>query len=97
MTLRDFMRGRLGAQIKCGVRGQVVRRIAVNGEIADIDAITETVGVPLDTVLQYQSWTFDRGSIIFDLEGRGILKLCTEFDVISYDDDGSWEEVPCPS
>ena len=97
-TLRAFMQGQLGAEIRCAYRGTVVRKLVVNADsnIVDIDfGDGEVQGLDLDLELCYEPWVMDRGSITFQIpshilrpgmspDGRG--KLCTEFDVVCFDD-----------
>ena len=97
-TLRAFMQSQLGAEIRCAYRGTVVRKLVVNADanIVDIDfGDGEVCGLDLDLELRYEPWVMDRGSITFLIpshifqpgtapSGRG--KLCTEFDVVCFDD-----------
>ena len=104
-TLRAFMQGQLGAEIRCAYRGTVVRKLVVNADanIVDIDfGDGEVQGLDLDLELCYEPWVMDRGSITFQIpshifrlgmspDGRG--KLCTELDVVRFDD--GTEAVVC--
>ena len=96
-TIKELMRGHLGAEIVCAMRGQVVRKLVVNPDmnIVDIDfGGGEVVGLALDTELHYEAWTMDRGSFTFRIpahllrpdmpDGRGCF--CTEFDIVRFDD-----------
>lgn len=86
MTFRDFMKGHTSCEIRCLYRGDVVRRLTVNGDTLHLDAISEAIDLPLTTAIVYEAWTFDRGSLLFALPGAPLLKLCTEFDRIVFDD-----------
>ena len=104
-TLRAFMQGQLGAEIRCAYRGTIVRKLVVNADsnIVDIDfGNGEVHGLDLDLELCYEPWVMDRGSITFQIpshilrpgmspDGRG--KLCTELDVVCFDD--GTEAVVC--
>jgi hypothetical protein len=103
-TIRELMRGHLGAEIVCAYRGQVVRKLVVNPDvnIVDIDfGDGEVIGLDLDTELHYESWMMDRGSITFRIPDHllrpdmspGVQgKFCTEFDIMRFDD-GTEESV----
>ena len=84
-TLREFMRGHLGAEIWCAYRGEVVRKLVVNPDsnIVDIDfGDGEVHGF------------MDRGSVMFKIPADilqpgspdGCGKICTELDVVCFDD-----------
>ncbi len=93
-TLRDIMQNRLGAQIVCAVTGKVVRYLAVIGDRCDLKtADGDQFGLSLDAAIRYEPWFMDRGSVLVESE-HGTIKLCTEFDVIRYDD-GTAETVDC--
>lgn len=101
-TIRALLNGHLGAQIVCAVRGQVVRKLAVNPDtnIVDIDfGCDEVLGLDLDTELYYEMWTMDRGSFTFRIPDHLLRsdmpvgthgKFCTEFDVVRFDDGTEW-------
>ena len=96
MKLKDVMGNHKSAEIRCPIRGEVVRRLTVNGLNLHFDAITESIDLPLDTELFYQPWVFDRGSILFKDPQRGDLKFCTEWDLIKFED-GTEQRVSMPS
>lgn len=96
-TLREFMRGHLGAEIWCAYRGEVVRKLVVNPDsnIVDIDfGDGEVHGLDLDLELCYEAWFMDRGSVMFKIPADilqpgspdGCGKICTELDVVCFDD-----------
>lgn len=85
MTFKDLMGGHPFAEIACAYTGMVVRRLVVIDDRVDIDALTEQVGVALDTEIRFEPWFMDRGSLVFRLE-LGTGKLCTDGDVIRFDD-----------
>ncbi len=86
MTIREFMKGHSGAMIHCCMSGMRVRTLAVIDDTLDMVCPNgDAIGVPLDTLVTYESWFMDRGSLIFDADGQTI-KLCTEFDRITFDD-----------
>lgn len=97
-TLRAFMRGHLGAEIRCAYRGKVVRKLVVNSyrNIVDIDfGDGEVHGLDLDLELCYEAWLMDRGSIMFKIPAHilrpgmspdGYGKICTEFDIVHFAD-----------
>jgi len=90
------MRGRLGAEIRCAHHGQVVCKIVVNPdtEIVDIDlGEGHQLGLSLDTTIFYGAWIMDRGAFTFIIPEHArqpgmvaVGKLCTEFDVMRFDD-----------
>lgn len=85
MRIKDLMGDHTSAEIRCMYRGEVVRRLTVNGNVLHLDAITESLDLPLDTELKLEPWVFDRGSIVFD-HPRGRLKFCGEMDPITFED-----------
>jgi hypothetical protein len=72
-----------------------VRRLQKMGNSVLIDALTESVIVPADTVILYEPWVLDRGSLLFSTPEIQHAKLCTEFDVILYPD-GSRNDIGAP-
>jgi hypothetical protein len=82
LTFSDLMRGHLTAEILCYRRGTIVRRLTVKGDTVNMDAITESIDIPLTTPIAYEPWFMDRGSMLFN----GNLKLCTEGDTIRFPD-----------
>ena len=86
MTIREFMKGHTGAMIHCCMTGMRVRTLAVIDDTLDMVCPNgDAIGVPLDTLVTYESWFMDRGSLIFEVEGQTV-KLCTEYDRITFDD-----------
>jgi len=86
-SFRDLMAGYDYAEIVCRYKKTVVRKLTVNGDMVNMDAITEAVEVPLDTPVEYEPWFMDRGSMLFRAEGHDVpLKLCTEADEVRYPD-----------
>lgn len=95
-TIRNLLDGHLAAEIVCAMRATVVRRFVVHPDmdIVDVDFGDNTqVGLSLDTVLSYDAWIMDRGSIVFIIPEHMRLpdmpicgKLCTEFDILRFDD-----------
>jgi hypothetical protein len=87
MTFETLMGGHKAAEIRCPYKGVVVRRLAVEGDMIEVDAITVKVSVPLASEITYEAWVLDRGSLLFSAPGFGDqAKLCTEFDEIVFDD-----------
>lgn len=88
-TLLDLMRGHKAAEIICAVRNIVVRRLVVCDDTLEIDASgpwgREEFAAPLTTTLHFRPWFMDRGDVVLTAEGLTI-KLCTEYDVIRYED-----------
>jgi hypothetical protein len=91
-VMGDVMNGHQTATIKCLYTDQVVRKLKVEGDNLVIDAMTETVTVPLDTPLIYEPWFMDRGSILFNLDGRP-AKFCGEADKICFDNEDEWHSI----
>lgn len=83
-TIRDLLDGATRAEIVNLCGGNVVRVLRTLDEYVAIDAGGDSVTVPLDTVLIYEPWLMDRGSVLFD-SPRGRLKLCTELDILRVD------------
>lgn len=96
MTLRTLMNERLGATIHCAMTGAKVRTLAINGDYCDLRAGDGTeVAIHIDTPLTYEQWFMDRGSVLVKSCDDGVIKLCTECDLLRYDDGtevaiGSW-------
>lgn len=90
MTFRSVMGNHKSAEVFCLYRGELVRRLTVDGDVLHFDAITEACDIPLDTEIKYEPWCMDRGSLVFSAPGlpHGITvaKFCTEHDVIKFDD-----------
>jgi len=80
-TLKELMAGNDYAEILCLYKGEVVRKLTVNGDTLHVDALTESVDLPLDTPVIHDPWFMDRGNML--VNG---LKLCTEADKIRYPD-----------
>jgi hypothetical protein len=90
-TLGDlFPDGACYVEIVNPLKGDVVRkltRIRARGkpDMCLLDALIETVNLPLNTLISYTPWVFDRGNLTFQMErGGGVMqaKLCTEADIL---------------
>lgn len=81
MTIADLMGNNKSAEIRCAIKGSLVRVLVVEGDAVVVDALTEEVTVPFDTELTYEPWFMDRGSILF-----AGMKLCTEGDRVIFED-----------
>jgi hypothetical protein len=93
LTLRKIMGGHRTAEILCLYKKRVVRELIAGDDSVDIHFMEGTVvGLPLDTLLHYEPWDMDRGSILIPGTEHGDIKLCTEFDIIRFDD-GSEQRV----
>jgi len=87
MTLRDLLAKSVSAQISCAFTGQVVRHLTLAGPIVDLRAADGTrVLISADEPLVYEAWFMDRGSVLVKSESHGVIKLCTEFDLVKLDD-----------
>lgn len=87
MTFQSLMNGHKSAEIRCLYRGELVRRLTVEGDTVEIDAMTVKVKVPLSTPITFEPWCLDRGNMLFPAPGHGDrAKLCTEHDRITFDD-----------
>ena len=85
-TFRDLMDGASYAEI-INSRGDVVRKLSLTeGGNVLVDALTVKVVVEIDAPLYYEPWFMDRGSLLFSAPSIGQAKLCTEGDIIRYDD-----------
>jgi hypothetical protein len=85
-TFRDLMAGHQLAEIVCPVKGTVVRRLALQGNALEIDAVTVKVTVDIDDPIRFEPWVLDRGNLLFSAPGFFNAKLCTEADTIRYAD-----------
>lgn len=94
-NFKNLMGSNRHANIVCLYKGTVVRRLSVVGDSIEIDAITETVKVPLDTEITYEPWFMDRGSLLFALPSGRVGKLCTEGDMV-YFGDGTERHLDAP-
>lgn len=83
--------------IKCPLKGIVVRRLhfLTTGEV-EIDACdgSPPLRFPISTPVRYEPWFMDRGSLLFPGPDGRDLKLCTEFDVLVYEDGREFRLVP---
>lgn len=97
-TFRELMGGHKSCEIRCAYTGYLARKLTVNGDMVHLDAITESIDVPLDTEITYKPWVMDRGELMFTLPHvPHPLKVCGEFDLITYED--GWEicaQAPAP-
>ena len=84
-NFRDLMGDAKVASIKNLLDGEVVRKLMVEGENVVVDALIDKVVVPLDTVVIYDPWFMDRGSLLFAMPGGELGKICTERDVLVRD------------
>lgn len=83
-SFKELMNGSEYAEIVCLYKGTVVRKLTVKGDVVVLDALTQTVDVPIDTPISYSAFDpFDRGNMLFDI-GLGTMKLCTEQDIVRY-------------
>jgi hypothetical protein len=82
------MAGHTAATIRCAYTGNVVRRLAVFGDVIEMHCADGTaVGLPIDTQIRYEAWFMDRGSFTFTCaELPEAAKLCTECDMVIYED-----------
>lgn len=92
MTFETLMAGRKSAEIVCLYKGTVVRRLTVEDNMIEMAAASgESVKVRMGTGIVFTPWFMDRGNFTFyvpDLNGPNgdVVKLCTEHDVIRFDD-----------
>ena len=87
MTLRELLNERFGAQISCAATGRVVRNLALVGDYVDLrTADGSTVAILADETLIYEAWFMDRGSVLVKSCDDGVVKLCTEFDLVTLED-----------
>lgn len=85
-SFKDLMNGHNQAEIVNLIGDNVVRRLKVQDNQVEIDAITITLTVPLDTPITYEPWCFDRGSMLFSVPEFPTAKICTELDIVRYPD-----------
>lgn len=87
MTLRDLLGKSLSAQISCAVRGGVVRDLTLAGPYVDLRAADGTRAmIAADEPLVYEPWFMDRGSVLVRSSTHGLVKLCTELDLVKLED-----------
>lgn len=87
MTLRELLNERSGAQISCAATGRVVRDLALVGDYVDLrTADGSTVAILADETLVYEAWFMDRGSVLVKSCDDGVIKLCTELDLVTLED-----------
>lgn len=88
MTFETFMDGHTVAIIRCAYTGNVVRRLAVFGDVVEMHCADGTaIGLPISTPIRYEAWFWDRGSFTFtSAELPEAAKLCTECDVVTFED-----------
>lgn len=85
-SIRDLFTGHDGAEIRCLYTGNLVRKLALTGDVLDLDAITDQCAVSASAELRYEAWFMDRGSIVVPSLDHGGVKLCTEGDFICFED-----------
>ena len=95
MKIRDILKGAREAFVVCPSKGETVRHITVVGDDAHILAGNDAIKVSLDTVLKYEPWFMDRGSILFEHPDLGTLKFCTELDILRLPD-GTESQITIP-
>ena len=83
-NFKDLMAGYKSAEIICPIKGKAMRKLTVDGDTVHIEAGPDEKDVSIDTPVSYDSWLFDRGSLIFGEQNE--MKLCTEGDRIRYPD-----------
>ena len=87
MTLRELLAKSLSAKISCAVTGDVVRQLTLSGPHVHLRAGDGTqVLIDADETLHYEPWFMDRGSVLVTSCNHGLIKLCTEFDLVTLDD-----------
>jgi|TARA_Y100000034_G_scaffold116048_1_gene153875 hypothetical protein len=84
-TFNDFLGEHPTSEILCAMKREVVRRFRrmPDGSV-ELDALSDKIVVPADTVVMYEPWCMDRGSLVWIDGERGTLKACTEFDVLRF-------------
>lgn len=89
-TLAELMNGHESAEIICAVRGSVVRRLVVCDGTLEIDASgpwgREEFAAPLEAEISLRPWFMDRGDVVLTADSGQMIKLCTEYDLIRYED-----------
>jgi hypothetical protein len=102
-TFNDLLEGHETAEICCLYTGQMVRKLSrgPGGSIVLDPMVGDVLTVPGGTVIKYEPWAMDRGSLIFfhDVDPyRGQpLKLCGEGDPIRFDDGTEDRVYPVPN
>jgi hypothetical protein len=88
LTFKEFMAGHTTATIRCAYTNNVVRRLAVFGDVVELHCADGTaIGLPISTSIRYEAWFWDRGSLTFtSAELPEAAKLCTECDVVTFED-----------
>lgn len=93
-SFSDLMDGHESAEIVCAIKGQVVRRLKVVGDDVLIDPMEgPEISIPLSTPIYYEAWVMDRGSLLFQLPEGIPGKICTELDLIRFEDHDEVIEV----
>lgn len=91
MTLRELLCGLPSAHIHCVVTGAVVRTLVADGDYCDLRAGDGSeVAIRLDEPLTFEPWFMDRGSILVKSCDAGVIKLCTEGDLLHLEDDAAF-------
>lgn len=86
-TFADLMAGHERAEIFCLLTGNRVRILTVVDGQVHVDFTNgESTDIPLDTVLWYEPWFMDRGSLLFSCREAAQAKICTEADKIRFPD-----------
>jgi hypothetical protein len=86
LRVRDLFDGHDGAEVICAVTGHVVRQLALIGDTLELKAGADQCAIAADTQLHYEPWLMDRGSVLVASLEYGTIKLCTEFDIIRFED-----------
>lgn len=81
--------GTLLAEIVCPVQNATMRRLENHGDKVLLACPAEP-GIwnefDATTPIIYDPWVFDRGNILIDHPSRGRIKLCTEMDILRFQD-----------
>lgn len=69
------------------MRGGVVRNLTIAGPYVDLQAADGSRAmIGADEPLVYEPWFMDRGSVLVRSSTHGMVKLCTELDLVKLDD-----------
>jgi hypothetical protein len=96
LTLGGLMQGHGKAQIICLMKREVVRTLEVKGDDLLITSPPDSLLFSLNQRIFYDPWMMDRGSLLIQCKHMpdGMAKLCTEADIIRYEDGSEFSILP---
>lgn len=96
-TFGNLMGAHQYAEIICPLKNVVVRKLSRKFDKVLLDPmVPPVISVDLTTKITFQPWLLDRGNLLFrheEFPGKD-LKICTEADIIRYEDGSEYQINP---